>query len=198
MKHKEKLEKPREHNDVVAVLASGPSLGWDDYADVKLIESLKIKTIAVNSTWRCVRFCDVIYAGDTCWWRYEAGKIDIEAERWTCAKSAMRLYGCQYRDRKVKPGYNSGANAVEVAANVYGAKAVIMLGFDCSIKHGSHHHGNHKKTPNPNADRMPQWKKQFKSLLSVCENSRLINCSRYTEIDFIERMDLKKAVEMLF
>ena len=32
------------------IMASGPSLGWDEYADVDLAKKSGIKTIVVNST----------------------------------------------------------------------------------------------------------------------------------------------------
>lgn len=177
------------------VIASGPSLGFDDYADVEIVRQSGIKVIAVNSTWERVRFCDVLYAGDSSWWRHNVGKIDIDCERWTCSKPAATLYGAKYRDRKIKPGYNSGANAVELAANVFNANPVLMVGFDCSLRHGLHHHGKHPKTTNPTHERLHIWQKQFKSLVRVCPNTRLINCSRYTEIRCIDVATLEDAIK---
>lgn len=176
------------------VIASGPSLAWDDYADLALIEKSGIKTIAVNNSWERARFCDVVYAGDGCWWRYNQSNIDIPAERWTCSKSAVNLYSCNYRARFIKPGYNSGANAVELAVNVFNADPVILLGFDCSVKHGVHHHGSHKHTANPTPDRSERWKPQFKSLAGKCKGAMIVNCSRYSEIDYFPRMGLKEAL----
>lgn len=177
-----------------AVLASGPSLGFDDYADVKLIKESGIKTIAVNSTWEHARFCDVIYGGDGVWWKYHHSSIDIPAERWTCSKGPVQLYNCRYRARHVKPGYNSGCNAVELAANVFKASPVIMLGFDCSIKHGVHHHGKHKQTSNPTSDRTERWKPQFKSLRDKTKGATIYNCSRYSELGYFPRRDLKDVL----
>lgn len=176
------------------VVASGPSLGWDDYADVDLLKRSGINTVAVNNTWEKVRFCKAIYAGDGVWWKYNHGIIDIQAERWTCARSAVNMYGCIYRARFIKPGYNSGANAIELTANVFKANPVIMLGFDCSIKHGVHHHGNHKNTSNPTADRAARWMPQFKNLVEKTHGTEVINCSRYSEIDYFPKKDLKETL----
>jgi len=188
--NKEPLE-PQWEGEPCAVLASGPSLHENDIA---LIEKSGIKTIAVNTTWEKVRFCDVIYAGDGIWWKYNHSKIDIPAERWTCAKSPVHLYDCTYRARFIKPGYNSGANAIEVAANVFKASLVIMLGFDCSVKHGVHHHGKHKHTSNPTADRAARWRPQFKNLREKTEGTEVINCSRFTEINSFPQRDLKELL----
>ena len=183
--------------EVWCVLASGPSLGFDNYADVKAVEASGLKTIAVNNTWEFARFADVIYAGDFSWWKINGQKIDIDAERWSCSKPAAKFYNGDYRARNIGPGYNSGANAVDLAANEFSAEAVIMLGFDCSLSYGAHHHGNHEKTKNPNQERMPIWSKQFDNLSKKCGTTRLINCSRHTEIKSIERMNLNDALKEL-
>lgn len=185
---------PNWSGQVCAVIASGPSLAWDNFADVELIRQAGIKTIAVNNSWQKALFADVIYAGDTAWWRYNHKEITIPAQRWTCSKGAVNLYGCRYRARYVKPGYNSGANAIEVAANVFGAAVVLLVGFDCSVKHGTHHHKDHKHTSNPTRDRAERWKPQFKSLLKRVGPARIINCSRYTELTCFPRQDLRSAL----
>lgn len=184
-------------NSPCVVLASGPSLGWDEYADVQAVKDSGLRTIAVNNTWSVVPFCDVIYAGDTIWWKHNARHINIKATRWTCARNAMGLYGCNYRARKIKPGYNSGALAIELAANVYHANPIILLGFDGSVKHGVHHHGKHKHTGNPNADRAKKWQQQFKCLSGRIGDAKVINCSRYTELKLFERMPLSEALAQL-
>lgn len=177
-----------------AVVASGPSLGWDDYADLKLLKQSGIKTVAVNTTWQHMSWCNVLYAGDGIWWRYNHKHITIKAEFWACSKQPAMLYGVKYRHRRIKPGYNSGANAVELAANVYRANPVLMLGFDCSVKHGVHHHENHKHTRNPDADRCNRWKAQFKSLAEKTNKTDVINCSRYTEIHNFPRKSLAETL----
>lgn len=177
-----------------AVVASGPSLGWDNYADIDLLKSSGINVLAVNNTWEKVRFCKAIYAGDGVWWKYNHKNIDIDVERWTCARGAVNMYGCVYRARYVKPGYNSGANAVELAANVFKANPVILLGFDCSVKHGVHHHGDHKHTSNPTPDRTARWMPQFKSLLEKTNGTEIVNCSRYSEIPYFKKGDLRETL----
>lgn len=177
-----------------AVLASGPSLTNED---ITLVNQSGINTIAVNTTWEKARFCSVIYGGDSAWWRHNEQKIDVDADRWTCSKAAKTLYGCHYRERKIKPNFNSGANAVELAVNQFNATHVIMLGFDCSVRHGIHHHGKHLKTSNPTQSRCETWKLQFKSLRKVTGHAAVWNCSRYTELKYFEQRDLKQCLKEL-
>lgn len=181
--------------EVVVVLGSGPSLGFDQFEDLKTVRESGLFTIAVNTTWKKAPWCNVIFAGDTCWWRQHGKKINSDAERWTHSNVAAEKYNARVRPRKIRPGYNSGACAIELAANVYKAKTIILLGFDCSIRHGIHHHGKHKRTGNPDSTRCKQWIKQFKCLKAICKNSRIINCSRYTELDVFEKKELSEVLQ---
>lgn len=177
--------------EVAFVLASGPSLTIED---VEAIRATGKFTIAVNSTIGLAPWANVLYAGDYGWWRYNRELWqNYHGIRYMCSKSAARDFDGVFRDRKVKPGYNSGANAVEVAANVFKKDVVIMLGFDCSLKNGIHHHGKHERSGNPTEARVEKWQAQFSSLPKVCKKTRIINCSRYTEIDCIDRMSLEEA-----
>jgi len=173
------------------VIASGPSLISED---IDLVERSGINTIAVNNTWEKVRFAKAIYAGDGVWWKYNQAKIDIDAERWTCARTGEQLYQAKYRARFIKPGYNSGANAVELAVNVLKASTVLMLGFDCSVKKGIHHHGKHEHTSNPTVDKCELWKAQFHSLRDKTQGADIINCSRYSEVKYFVKQDLESAL----
>jgi hypothetical protein len=197
VKYKVKKQKPDEDwsSQACCVMASGPSLGWDDYADVRTIEQTGLKTIAVNSTWSVARFCSIIYAGDNNWWRYNAKAIDIKAERWSSSKSSTIPFGTKYRNHKTRPGYNSGANAIELAANVMHSPIIILLGFDGSVTKGTHHHGDHKRTSNPTPDRCKKWQAQYADVLRLCPDTKIINCSRYTEIKCFERMTLAEALK---
>jgi len=75
-----------------------------------------------------------------------------------------------------------------------GFKLVIMLGFDCSVKNGIHHHGPREKTANPNSRRCEQWKKQFACLNKLYPKVRFVNCSSYTELTCFERAPLEQIL----
>ncbi len=179
------------------IMASGPSLGFDNYADVELAKESGLKTIVINSTHDVAPWADVLYAGDTIWWKANYKNAPKSMEWWTCSKSAGTLFGCKYRARFIKPGYNSGANAIELAANVFKCPQIILLGFDMSVAHGVHHHADHKKSANPNASRCARWKPQFKSARDRSPDSQIINCSRYSEIPYFEKMSLQDALSYI-
>lgn len=177
-------------NQTVAVLASGPSLTQDD------IDSIShLPHIAVNTTWEKARKCSVIFAGDNKWWIHNHDKIDIDARRISLSYNSERMYKAKRFKSKVakKGGYNSGCIAIEYALSQE-AERVIMLGFDCSVKNGIHHHGKHKESPNPNDGKCALWKKQFHNLRAAYPRAAIVNCSRYTELNMFPKVSLESAL----
>jgi hypothetical protein len=92
---------------------------------------------------------------------------------------------------------NSGAGALLMAAH-YGAKVIVMLGYDCAAgKDGAKHwHPNHGGGLG-NAGAMPKWPAQFASVAKQLNGKvRIINASRQTALDCFERATLKKALTL--
>lgn len=174
----------------IAIIASGPSLHPDDIAR---IQQSGIYTIAVNSSWVLAPFCDVIFACDTSWWVSHAADITIKAERW-CQVDQAKAY--KTRTFRGWSGWNSGANAILFALQHKKATRILMLGFDCSLKHGIHAHGPHTKNKNPQAKDILKWHFHFGMAAGMAKQAGvpLLNCSRYTEITSIQRVPLVEAL----
>lgn len=173
--------------EIVAVIASGPSLTSEDVEAVS-----HLKTIAVNSSWKIAPFCDVLFAGDFVWWKNYGKEVNIAAKK-VCMTARAKEIGAVHFKHKHSKGYNSGMCAIEYAVR-RGARKIIMIGFDCSIKNGIHHHGEHKKTPNPNETRCNRWKDQFRWLRKEFPDADIVNCSRYTEIDCFPVLPLEEVL----
>lgn len=160
----------------IAVLASGPSLLLSDVCKVQEV----MPVVAVNTTWFLVN-TEIIVAGDYRWWKVHGDKVTarIKISR---SEKAERAYGAKRMRSKVPNGYNSGMSAVEwCIQKAYGP--VVMLGFDCSLRDGTHHHGDHTETPNPTDERVKRWRQQFCDLRRAYPHANVVNCSRYTELD---------------
>lgn len=172
--------------ETVVCIASGPSLTTEDCL---LVERAGLKTIAVNTSWKLARFANVIYAGDACWWDANGNEIDVSAERWTCSQGAARKYGINLQD--TYGSYNSGLRAIQLAMD-FGAKRILLLGYDCTVKYGTHWHGNHTKTKNPTSTKCNMWKAQFARLSQKkCE---IINCSRVSALTCFVKMNLEEVL----
>lgn len=180
----------KRFSGTVVVLASGPSLVAEDIEAVR-----HLPCIAVNTTWQVARFCSTIFAGDATWWLREGDKIDIDAERVSLSYNSERQYGAKKFDSKIakKGGYNSGCIAIEYAL-VNGADKVLMIGFDCSVKNGIHHHGKHDSNHNPTETKCILWKRQFEVLRQTYKDADIVNCSRYTELDMFPKVPLQEAL----
>ena len=171
----------------VACIASGPSLVAEDCA---LIESAALPTIAINHSWQLARFAEIVYAGDSCWWEHYGHEIDIPAERWTHNPNVAQQFGIQ-ANGKGQSVLNSGYRAIELAIS-FGASRVLLLGFDCSVRNGTHWHGAHTKTKNPDSRRCTEWLAQFGRLAR--HGAEVINCSRETALTCFPRMTIEEAL----
>lgn len=174
------------HVEPVVVLASGPSLDQEDIDKVR-----HLKCIAVNNTWERVRHCDVLFAGDHKWWMVYGMRVDIPAKRVSLSYNSEREYSATRFKSKAaqRGGYNSGCVAIEYAIS-HGASQIILLGFDCSIKNGLHHHGPHEKSANPTEKKCYLWQQQFKNLRNIYPDADIVNCSSYTELTVFPRKSL--------
>lgn len=172
----------------VAVIASGPSLTVED---CEVVRRSGISTVAVNSSWRAAPWASVLYAGDSCWWENYGREAAITAEHWTASRQAAIRYGINYH-RSVGLS-NSGARAIRFALE-RGADQVILLGFDCSVADGTHWHGDHPATGNPDAARCRQWMRDFLKIAAEYPG-RVVNCSRRTALDCFPRSTVGELLE---
>lgn len=178
----------RWENQTAACIASGPSLAAEDCAAV---EKAGIPAIAVNSSWKLAPFADVVYAGDLAWWKAYGAEIDIDIEKWTCSSQAAKLYGLNCH--KAGGEYNSGLRALQLAIH-FGAKRIILLGYDASVKDGVHWHGKHEKTKNPDEARCIKWQRQFMKL--ELKGAEVINCTPGSALECFPKMTLSEAISL--
>lgn len=184
------MDSNRWKGQAVAIIASGPSL---TQSDCDLVRAAGLSTIAVNSSWKMAPFCDVLYAGDLCWWEAYGAEVDIPAERWTRSRQAAAVY--RIRHHAGHGAYNSGMGAIQFAVEC-GAGRVVLLGFDCSLNNGIHWHGPHELTKNPDAAKVKRWSGQFKTVAALAKLRRceVINCSRHTELTCFPVRDLESVL----
>lgn len=170
----------------VVCIGGGPSL---TQRQCDRIEASGFPSVAVNSSWKVARFATVIYAADDVWWKHYGHDIDIPAERWTCSENTATAFGIN-RHGNFVGSLNSGLRAIQFALHS-GAERVLLVGYDCSVKHGTHHHGDHPSTGNPDAETCEKWQKQFARLAEDIAAGKVINCSLQTELRAFPRGNLE-------
>jgi hypothetical protein len=130
------------------ILAGGPSLPLD--IATKLPG--KARVIAINDSWRLCPFADVLYFGDAAWWRMQQdmnqrsvdGRVSfhdmIYKGFWVSIANfaehpqvrclwATGQQGLETNPTALHTGSNSGYAAINLAY-LYGAKRIILLGYD--------------------------------------------------------------------
>lgn len=178
---------PDWSGQTVAILCSGPSLTQEQ---CEVVRQAGCETIAVCSSWKMARFCDVIYASDEKWWKFYGGEIDIDAERWTCIAYTAENHGLKLHGPY--PGVsNSGSRALEFAIECR-PKKIILLGADCHVRNGTHHHGDHPRTKNPDATRCRMWLAHYAKV--DCRGIEVVNCSPDSDLECFPKAHLSEVL----
>jgi len=176
------------------VLASGPSLGFDNYRDVKTIADKDCLIIAVNSTIFDAPFADICFGMDQGWWQHNHKAVKKLPCRRVSSNTAASKWGCEIipvKDPKHSDGCNSGCKAIQLAARE-GAREIVLLGFDCQHTGGkAHHHKDHGHDMS-NANRTDTWRTHFAMLANALKGRvNVINCSQETALTCFPRMTLE-------
>lgn len=132
---------------------------------------------------------------DSAWWDYHRADVlkTFQGERFSHGFRAgvQRVrhpyYGLQ--------GQNSGAGAIALA-HKFGARRVILLGYDCQHTGGQRHwHGDHPAGGGSgNAGSVTHWPAQFRELVRHLRGVEVINCSRVTALTVFPRATLESAL----
>jgi hypothetical protein len=126
----------------------------------------------------------------------------MDKEWWRTYKTEVlstfsgELYGRFAEEHVIAPptyhGGNSGAGAILLAAH-FGAKKIILLGYDCSTDSGSHWHGKHPDGMG-NCESIAHWPRFFADVKRMLPNVEIINASRQTKLDIWPCMPLEDAL----
>lgn len=185
---------------VVVVVASGPSL---TLADVNACRG-RAAVIVVNDNWRRAPWADALYAADPEWWDHHRGVTQFRGMRVTQDKGAAERWGLHHvhgrraKGFALKPGHvhwgdNSGYQSIDLAFG-YGARRVVLLGFDMQSTGGkSHWFGDHP----PEIRRQSAlhiFAANFDEAARLHPELDIINASRETALTCWPRMPIEQAL----
>lgn len=137
--------------ETVVIVASGPSV-----KNQPLAQFMGQRVLVVNDAWRLAPWASALYAADCAWWEQYAAQV---RERfagicYTCDEpTVMRHPWINHvkarwgrglgRDGWIHFNGQSGFQALNLAVS-WGAKQIILCGFDCQKVEGRRHFfGNH-------------------------------------------------------
>lgn len=173
----------------VVCCASGPSLLREDveYANAK-----GATVIAVNDAYVYAPFAAALMASDGAWWIHK--RPEFAGLRFSLDPQAARIQGVvvlkntgtegiELNPGGLKTGRNSGAAAVNLAVH-FGAKRILLLGYDMDAdKRRSHFFGSHK-FPLRDGSPFELFREAFKHQVAPLQQLgiEVVNCSRRTAL----------------
>lgn len=141
-------------------------------------------------------WADAMFAMDRMWWEQHANEVKqvFKGERFTTGILPARYDVKRFQRTEINGFQNSGAAAVEMAV-MWGAKKVVMLGYDCQRTNGeAHWHGDHPSGLG-NAGSITKWPAHFRNLYAkVNKSADVVNCSRATALNVFRRSTLKEEL----
>lgn len=207
---------PDWSNEAVAVVASGPTTKAEDLGQLRG----RAKVVAIKKNVELIPWADVVYGCDAAWWLHKRGLVDYKGlkvawHKHACARfpdikkieideSQEKLHPNARKYRMVfdRPGVlggggNSGYQAVNLAAQ-FGAKKIILVGFDMQERGGVHWYGrNHwEKAGNPDSDCFRRWRAAFNVAAHDLEEQgvHVINVSPVSALTCFRRGTIKGAL----
>lgn len=160
---------PDWRGQIAILVASGPSA---KRADLSIVRG-RAKVIAINNSWALAPWADVLYACDSSWWRANKGAVsgfrglkisqDAKAQK---RFPEIRLIATNRNVHDITvdtPGLvgwggNGGFQALNLAVQ-FGVRKIILVGYDMTLDHGMHWHGEHPKgLNNPRQHNVVRWR----------------------------------------
>lgn len=187
------------------ICAAGPSMARVDLKLLRRFGSWRV--LVVNCSFRLMPDADALYAGDLQWWeRYGAEAAAFVGEKWTRDDHAALRYRLRRVMRKegkglcrergcVNSGGNSGYQAVNLAFH-FGARQIVLLGFDMHRNGGGHWHGEHEGMLSAPVSHIEVWKREFDALAFDLrtEGVGVVNATDGSALTCFPRMGLAEAL----
>lgn len=198
---------PDWHGRAAAIVASGPSARK---ANVGLLQG-RVKAIAIKESHELCPWADAVYGCDSAWWKNCNGLIGYQGIKITFGATLRPSYpdirsieidrhGDKILTDKIGfigSGGNSGFQAINLAVQ-FGAKRILLIGFDVHGRNGLHWYGrnNGPGRNNPNDDNFKRWREALDN--AVPEFERLgvsvLNASFKSDLKGFRKVTVEEAL----
>lgn len=184
-------EWPDWRGETAVIVGTGPS------ANVEPLDIVRgqARVITIKSTWKLAPWADVLYGIDRGWWIANKGVPAFSGLKVSPSPTVCKLYGAREVRLKVRAeiltartgevgcglptgGGNSGFQAINLAVQ-FGAKRILLVGFDMTLKHGSHWTDDMRGVGKPDPGRVESWRKSLDDCAPQFHRLgvEVINCS---------------------
>lgn len=203
---------PDWHNDTCIIVAGGPSASEAPLAACRGLS----RVIVINEGYRLAPWADAVYAADVAWWQNKKGLKEFRGLRVTQSDQVQKMYGGirrvnLRRTRQIirsprgtiaagsddRGRYaNSGFQALNLAVQ-FGARRIILVGYDMTLECGEHWHGRHEAPlNNPNPDGIAVWRRnldlaaEYLAVIGV----EVLNASKISALEAYPKVDLRDCL----
>lgn len=198
---------PDWSGETVAIIASGPSA---KNSGVHLLKG-KMRVIAIKKSFEIAPFADVVYGCDGPWWRSVQGLKDFKGLRLSYDRSVCTDFGIQQvtipnaksddllfeKVGTVGAAGNSGFQALNLALQ-FGAKRILLVGFDMHGRGGEHWYGrnNWNAANNPTTDNYRRWVRCFENAAPKISDmgAEVINTSPFSDLKRFKKMTIEQSL----
>lgn len=170
----------------------------------------KARFLAIKDAWQLCRWADLLYGCDGHWWQAHNGVPQFEGPKATADRIIARRWGflwveigsAQKHDMlfgqvgAVGWGGNSGFHAINLAAQ-FGARRILLVGFDMRVDKGPHFFGDHKYDRRPTEKSVSQWRALLDAQAPVLKarGIEVINCSPVSALRGFPKQSLEASLE---
>lgn len=199
---------PDWSGETVVVVGTGPGA-----KEVSLdLARGKARVFVIKSTWKKAPWADALYGIDKGWWIANLGCPQFKGLKFSPSPSAARAFGLRQIKLKARAeillreigvigcglktgGGHSGFQAINLAVQ-FGAKRILMVGFDMTLANGAHWNDDYNGVARPDAGRVTAWREamdecaeQFREL-----GIDVVNCTMGSVLKAYPKMPLSEAL----
>lgn len=171
--------------------------------------------MVVNCAWRLAPWADVLYACDGKWWRSaEVGYgqsalrkfhgLKITNDEPFSQEFDVRHIKIQHESRFIMEpgvignGLNGGFQALNLALH-FGARRIMLLGYDMHADNGLHFHKDHpQKMGNPQPATFRRYMGSFNDAMASLKEAgaEVVNCTPGSAMNLFPKMTTREALDL--
>ena len=173
----------------------------------------RAKVFAIKSTWRLAPWADALYGCDRSWWVANLGVPEFKGLKFSPSPAVCSVYkdvtkvrlkaraqiltgeigtiGCGLRSG----GGHSGFQAINLAIQ-FGARRVLLVGFDMTLENGAHWSNDYRGVAQPDAARVESWRVALDACAGQFRDLGIdvVNCTMASALKAYPKMRLNEAL----
>lgn len=203
------MEWPDWNGETAVIVGTGPGAAAAPLAEVRG----HARFIAIKSSWELAPWASVIYGSERSWWFSNSGLPQFRGMKISPSPAVCRTYR-DVRLVKLRPratiltgeigvigcglvsgGGHSGFHAINLAVQ-FGAKRIVLVGFDMTLANGAHWHKERAGAVKADAGRVALWREEMDACAPLFDRLgvQVINATPESALKSYPKMSLLEAV----